>query len=109
MKVRKDWTCPLDIANDILRGKWKSVIIWQINYHKTPSLSTLLTDIKGISHKMLIQNLKELEDYQIVQKKTFEGYPLKVEYSLNPKNKAKILKLLTAMQELGTDYLTKEK
>lgn len=26
MKIRKDYTCPLEIVHDIVRGKWKPII-----------------------------------------------------------------------------------
>lgn len=41
MKIRKEYTCPLEFIHDILRGKWKTVIMWQIYYRKNPSLSQL--------------------------------------------------------------------
>jgi DNA-binding HxlR family transcriptional regulator len=33
MKIRKEYTCPLEIIHDILKGKWKTVILWQLKYH----------------------------------------------------------------------------
>ena len=34
MKLRKEYTCPLEFIHDILRGKWKTIIMWQIYYRK---------------------------------------------------------------------------
>lgn len=30
MKVRDSYTCPLELTHDIIRGKWKPIIIWQL-------------------------------------------------------------------------------
>ena len=30
MKIREEYTCPLEIVHDILKGKWKTVILYQL-------------------------------------------------------------------------------
>ncbi|MEJ8553354.1 winged helix-turn-helix transcriptional regulator [Tepidibacter sp. Z1-5] len=105
MKIRSKCTCPLEITHDILKGKWKTVILWQLKYRGKASLSQLERDIKGISQKMLLEQLKELKKFGLVDKKTFEGYPLKVEYFLTDNRGQKIIKALEIMQEVGKEYL----
>ena len=51
MKVRNEYTCPLEVAHDIIKGKWKPVILYQINHLGRASLSRLEKDINGISQK----------------------------------------------------------
>jgi len=80
------------------------VIIWQINYRKRVSLSQLEKDIKGISQKMLLEQLKDLRKYKLVDKKKYDDYPLRVEYFLTEKGE-KIIESLKVMQELGIEYL----
>ena len=29
MKMRSQYTCPLEMTHDIIKGKWKPLIIWQ--------------------------------------------------------------------------------
>lgn len=54
MKIRKDYTCPLEIVHDIVRGKWKPIILFQLkDYSK--SLSQLQKEINGITQKMLLE------------------------------------------------------
>ncbi len=105
MKIRKRYTCPLELVHDIIRGKWKGVILWQLGYRKRASLSQLERDIEGISQKMLLEQLKELREYELIDKKVFEGYPLKVEYYLTEDKGRKLLKALEIMQELGEEYI----
>ena len=105
MKLRKECTCPLEITHDILKGKWKTVILWQLRYYGKASLSQLEKDIKGISQKMLLQQLNELREFGLVDKIQYEGYPLKVEYFLTEGRGEKIIKALEIMQEVGQEYI----
>lgn len=106
MKMREEFTCPLELVQDMIKGKWKPIILWRLRLGPTP-LSKLERDIDGITQKMLLEQLKELMDYGFVQKKTFEGYPLHVEYSLTPDMGMEILDALKIMQHIGIDYLKK--
>ena len=105
MKLRKEYTCPLEITHDILKGKWKGIIIWQLNYNGRASLSTLEKEINGISQKMLLEQLKELKEFGIVDKIQYEGYPLKVEYFRTEGRGKKAFEAFKIMQELGKEYL----
>ena len=98
MKIRKDITCPLELTHDVIRGKWKPLIIWSLKKNK--SLSTLEKSINGISQKMLLEHLKELMEFDIVGKIKSKGYPLKVEYFLTERGKS-LLKVIIIMQEIG--------
>jgi len=109
MKIRKECTCPLEIVHDILKGKWKTVILWQIHHLKKVSLSQLEKDINGISQKMLLEQLKELRAYGLVDKINYEGYPLRVEYFLTEDKGKKIIEALEIMQKVGREYIEEQK
>ena len=99
MKIRKDITCPLELTHDVVKGKWKPIIIWNLKEKK--SLSSLQKSINGISQKMLLEHLKELSDFKIVGKNQFPGYPLKVEYYLTERGKD-LLEAIIIFQRIGT-------
>ena len=103
MKIRDEYTCPLELTHDITKGKWKPIILWQLG-KGVMSLTQLEKDIIGITQKMLLEHLKELSDFGMVAKRTFEGYPLKVEYSLTARGK-KLLEAITIMQSVGVDLM----
>jgi Predicted transcriptional regulators len=105
MKLRKECTCPLEITHDMLKGKWKTIILWQLKYHGRTSLSQLEKDIKGISQKMLLEQLKELREFGLVDKIKYQGYPLRVDYYLTEDRGHRIIKALEIMQEIGKEYL----
>ena len=104
MKIREVYTCPLELTHDMIRGKWKSIILWRLRLGRT-CLSKLERDIEGITQKMLLQHLKELVELGFVEKKTYDGYPLKVEYSLTKPQGEKLLSALQIMQEIGVEYM----
>ena len=106
MKVREHYTCPLEIVHDIVKGKWKPIIIFQLGQERL-SFSQLHREINGITEKMLLEQLKELQMFGMLDKKTYEGYPLKVEYFLTPRGK-KILSAIFIMQEVGIEYMVEQ-
>lgn len=106
MKTREDYNCPLELTHDIIRGKWKPIILWQLSKGAV-SLSDLQKSIKGIGQKMLINHLKELQSFGMVDKNQFEGYPLRVEYFLTSKGK-RMLEVINAMQQIGIELMTED-
>ncbi len=30
MKMRTEYTCPLELVNDMIKGKWKPIILWRL-------------------------------------------------------------------------------
>ena len=104
LKIRDEYTCPLELVHDMIKGKWKPIILWRLRLGAT-TLSKLEKDIDGITQKMLLEQLKELIEYGFIEKKTFGGYPLHVEYSLTSDMGLQILEALRIMQHIGIEYL----
>lgn len=106
MKLRQSYTCPLELTHDIIRGKWKPIILWQLS-KGTHSLSALRREIRGIGQKMLVEHLRELTAYGVVGKKKYEGYPLKVDYFLTQRG-IKISEAIAIMQRVGIEIMAEE-
>ncbi|MBO4408402.1 MAG: winged helix-turn-helix transcriptional regulator [Clostridiales bacterium] len=104
MKIRDDYTCPLEIAHDIIKGKWKTIIMYKLK-EGPKGLSELEHSIEGISQKMLLEQLHELIEFGLVEKKTYDGYPLRVEYSVTPRRGVKMLEAVDILQMIGVDYM----
>jgi DNA-binding HxlR family transcriptional regulator len=77
------YICGLDAAIDVIGGKWKALILWELG-HGQRRFGELRRAVTGISEKMLIQQLRELEADDIVHREVFHQVPPKVEYSLTP-------------------------
>ncbi|MEG0094742.1 MAG: helix-turn-helix domain-containing protein [Erysipelotrichaceae bacterium] len=104
MKTRDKYTCPLELVHDMIKGKWKPIILWRLRLGNT-SLSQLEKDIEGINQKMLLEHLKELIAFGFVGKKVYQGYPLHVEYFLSDNFGKRMIEALIIMQEIGSDYM----
>ncbi|ASQ92104.1 helix-turn-helix domain-containing protein [Streptomyces sp. 11-1-2] len=71
-----------DVAN-----KWAFLIIEALG-ERTLRFSELRSDVEGISHKMLTQNLRMLERNGLVERKVHPTVPPRVEYTLTEPGRA---------------------
>ncbi|HEY2061901.1 MAG TPA: helix-turn-helix domain-containing protein [Amycolatopsis sp.] len=92
----RSYNCGLDAAIDVIGGRWKSLVLWAL--HEEPlRFGELKRSVRGISEKMLIQSLRELEHDEIVHREAHAEIPPRVEYSLTERGQA----LNTALLPLG--------
>ena len=77
------YACGLGAALDVVGGKWKVLVLWHLapNPRRFGELRRL---VGGISEKMLIQSLRQMEGDGIVRRKDFQEVPPRVEYALTP-------------------------
>ena len=66
----------------LLEGRWKLVILFRLFGGKVLRFSDLERAIPGISQKMLIQQLRQMEHDGIVRRIVHHQVPPKVEYGL---------------------------
>jgi DNA-binding HxlR family transcriptional regulator len=91
----------LEAAIEILGGRWKAMILLHLFSSSVMRFSELHRAIKGISQKMLIQQLRDLEDDGVVTRRVYPEVPPKVEYSLTAAGLA-LQPSLQALQEWAT-------
>ncbi len=72
----------VEVALRILEGRWKMVIIFHLFDRGVLRFSELERAIPGVSQKVLISQLRELETDGIVARKVYPQVPPKVEYRL---------------------------
>lgn len=77
----KQYILGIEATLEIFGGKWKALIAYILTFgtKRTGELQRL---IPGISQKILIEKLKELERDGIIEKHVYEEMPPKVEYKL---------------------------
>jgi len=78
----KEYVCHLDLAMDLIRGKWKAIILCHIQ-GKPKRFLELKRMTQGISQKVLSENLTDLENDGLIIRKVYAQVPPKVEYSLS--------------------------
>jgi DNA-binding HxlR family transcriptional regulator len=87
----------------VLGGKWKILILWHLK-DKPRRFSELKRLIPEITEKMLIQQLRELEKDEIVNRKVYSDVPPKVEYSFTDYGRS-LEPALKALCEWGEEHL----
>lgn len=75
--------CGLDVVLDVVGGKWKLLLLWELQ-DGPRRFGELRRSMDGISEKVLIQQLRDMEADGIVHRQQYNEVPPKVEYSLTP-------------------------
>lgn len=94
--IQRPYSCGLDAAVDVIGGKWKPLILWEL-HTRVLRFGQLRREVAGISEKMLIQQLREMEADGIVHREVYREVPPRVEYSLTALGES----LNTALLSLG--------
>ena len=98
----KYYNNPVELSLDVIGGKWKMPIIWRLK-DKPWRYSELKKSIGKITHKMLAQQLRELEEDGLISKKVFASVPPKVEYSITDKGRTTI-PIIDSLRNWGEDF-----
>lgn len=77
-------TCPVAATLEVIGGKWKVIILYLISYD-IRRFGEIHRLIKGISKKILTEQLRELEKDGILHREVFAEVPLRVEYTMTEK------------------------
>lgn len=96
--------CRVETALEILVGKWKPVILFQLFSNGTMRFSELQKAIPDITKKMLTSQLRELEYHDIVHRKIYQQIPPKVEYSITEYGLG-MTPVLQAMNDWGMSHV----
>ncbi|PUZ22764.1 transcriptional regulator [Chitinophaga parva] len=91
--------CGMAISMTIFGGRWKPAILFYLSEGRM-RYGALRAAIPGISERMLIQQLKELEKYDIVRRIAYPEVPPRVEYELTD-NGLTLVPLMKAMSAWG--------
>lgn len=104
--IEKEYNIGVEVTMDVIGGKWKPIILCNLR-HQVMRTSELLRAIPNISQKMLTQQLRELEQDNIIDRKSYNQIPPKVEYSLSEYGESlgEILDLLCSWGETHAGHL----
>jgi DNA-binding HxlR family transcriptional regulator len=96
-------SCGLGPAFAVIGGKWKALLLWQIHQAQPCRFGELKRLQPGISEKMLIQHLREMEADGVIHREVFHQVPPRVEYSLTPAG-VELDHALAPLAEWGMKY-----
>ncbi len=100
----KEFNCEKELTLSIIGGKWKMLILWHLGKEGTKRFGELKALIPEITQRMLVNQLRELEEDLIVQRVVYPVVPPKVEYSLTKEGES-LMPILDNMYNWGKNYM----
>lgn len=96
--------CAVTLALDIIGGKWRLPIIWQLSSQESMRYNELKRHLNGITNIMLTRALLGLEENGLVIRKEYSQIPPHVEYSLT-KSCKQLLPALEIINDWGREKM----
>jgi DNA-binding HxlR family transcriptional regulator len=73
--------CPIKAAIDVIRGRWKPMILWELNGGRK-RFSDLQAAMPEIAAQVLTVQLRQLEADGVIVRTVYPEIPVQVEYAL---------------------------
>lgn len=102
--TRNTYNCEKELTLAVIGGKWKMLILWHLGKEGTKRFNELKSLMPGITQRMLVNQLRELEEDFIVHREVYPVVPPKVEYSLTEQGTT-LIPILESMYEWGKNYM----
>jgi DNA-binding HxlR family transcriptional regulator len=97
------FSCGLDATLRIISGKWKPMVVFFL--HDGPKrYGELKRAIKGVSDKVLIQQLKDLEADRVLARNDYKEVPPRVDYALTPLGRS-LADAIVPLCTWGTEHM----
>lgn len=96
--------CPVHRTLELLSGKWRTHIIYELCKHPSMRFGELKKAYPRITNTMLTNTLRDLESLGIIHREQFNEIPPHVEYSLTEKGKA-LLPVFSEISKWGEENL----
>ena len=87
-KLDDDIRCPLEYGLMLFGGKWKSRIICVLSANERLRYSEIRKEMYNITDSVLAATLKDLIEAGIIDRKSYDEIPPRVEYSLTEKGRS---------------------
>ncbi|SDJ14601.1 DNA-binding transcriptional regulator, HxlR family [Actinokineospora alba] len=102
------YICGIDAALDVVSGKWKGLILWELHSHGVRRFAELRRALPGVSEKMLTQHLRQMEEDELIHRTVYAEVPPKVEYTLTDAGAA-LNEALLPLGEWGRDRIRRSR
>ena len=94
--------CPVEATLELIGGKWKGVILYYLLDGRL-RFSQLKRKIGCVTQRMLTKQLRELEEYGLVERTVYPEVPPRVEYELTPTGKT-LRPIVMALKRWGEQH-----
>lgn len=98
----KEFNSLIELSLNIIGGKWKMPILWLLK-DSSQRYGEMKKSLPGVTHKMLTQQLRELESDEIISRKVYPEVPPKVEYNLTLLGKS-VIPVIELLNDWGEEY-----
>jgi DNA-binding HxlR family transcriptional regulator len=98
-----DFSCGLDATLRIISGKWKPLILFFLR-DGPKRYGELKRLTQGVSHKVLIQQLKDLEADHVLARNDYKEVPPRVDYTLTPLGRS-LAEAIVPLCTWGTEHM----
>jgi DNA-binding HxlR family transcriptional regulator len=75
-------SCGMAYALNLIGGRWKPAILWQLVLNGTSRYNHLRRSLPDISERVLVSQLRELEEDLLIKRIVYPEVPPRVEYQL---------------------------
>ncbi len=103
-KLENDIRCPLEYGLQVFGGKWKSRVICVLAEKKVLRYSELRGEMYNIADAVLASTLKELMADGLIERRSYDEIPPRVEYSLTDKGESVVPILQSICRWSGIFY-----
>jgi DNA-binding HxlR family transcriptional regulator len=93
---------PIERTLGVISGRWKAVLIY-ILLSGDKRICELEKQIPGLSQKVLIQQLRALEEHGLISRQLFDDEPQRVDYRLTPLGRS-LEPLISMLHEWGQQH-----
>jgi DNA-binding HxlR family transcriptional regulator len=97
--------CPCEFALRYIGGAWKILILWHLARVSPRRHVEMRKLLRGVTAKVLTQQLREMERDGLITRTVFAGVPPKVEYRLALFGET-LRPVIDAMYEWGKEHRT---
>lgn len=101
--VTGNYRCHFELTLQLIGGKWKLLVIYFLSLQKVIRFGQLRRTLPEISERMLVRQLRELEDDGLVSRKVYGTVPPRVDYALTPLGES-LVPIMESLKTWGNMY-----
>ncbi len=95
--------CSVEAAISLIDGKWKCVVLFHL-LQGTMRFNEIRRRVAGVTQRALTNQLRELEEDGLIERKVYAEVPPKVEYTISPLGRS-LEPILYALKGWGDDNI----
>jgi len=103
-KRQRDFKCSIGFTMTVIGNKWRAIILWHILQSQPIRYGLLKKSIPIISHKVLAQELKNLESDGLISRHMYPTIPPRVDYRLTERGQS-LEAILLELCQWGKQYM----